>query len=438
MTTLQNVDPHETNEEAKMKNAKRILAMLLVLCMMAAMCACTTTTKPTEQNTEKPTDAPKPTDGDATEAPTEDNGEIPLEKTVALILQPGGLGDEGWNDASWAGLQRMMKERGIGGVTVETAATADTEFFIRELAEKGYGLIYCLDTSVIPTCMQVSADYPDSMFVYPAKLNLNANKGNTYWMWYQLNEIGFMAGVVAAFVATDGNEIVDYAGQNPGCKIGCIFGADSAGFYRYADGFEHGAKWVNPDAEVVYDFTAGYTDTANCQTIAENMIKNNGCDVIWTCCGTAGYGGLQACRLNGALGIGVDSDQDMVEEGYVITSGMRMMDHDIEFVIDKWLAGTLEGSNDMFDLANGSVGITDMSVIEKHVTNKENFQRLKDKVTEVEQLIKERKLRPYDTAETAYTGDGTIVRFADWWKENKDTNPNNIHDWYYPDQIIYN
>ena len=78
-----------------------------------------------------------------------------------------------------------------------------------------------------------------------------------------------------------------------------------------------------------------------------------------------------------------------------------------------------------------------MSVIEKHVTNKENFERLKAKVAEVEELIRNRELRPYDTAETAYTGDGTIVRFADWWEENKDTNPNNIHDWYYPDMIIY-
>lgn len=420
-----------------MKHAKRILALLLALSLLLALCACGS--DPDTKNT----DDPNSTSGDSSKTDDtsgntpDDSKDIPLSQTVALILQPGGLGDEGWNDASWAGLQRMMSERGIGGTTVETAATADTELFIRELAEQGYGMIYCLDTSVIPTCKQISADYPDTMFVYPAKLNLNANEGNAYWMWYQLNEIGFMAGVVAAFIATDGNEIVDYAGQQPGCKLGCIFGADSTGFYRYADAFEHGAKWVNPDAEVVYDYTAGYTDTANCQTIAENMIKN-GCDVIWTCCGTAGYGGLQACRLNGALGIGVDSNQDNVEPGYVVTSGMRMMDHDIEFVIDKWLNGELEGSNDMFDLANGSVGITDMSVIEQYVTNQENFQRLKDKVAEAEDLICKRELRPYDTAETAYTGDGAIVRFADWWAENKDTNPNNIHDWYYPDMIIYN
>lgn len=420
-----------------MKHAKRILALLLALSLLLALCACGS--DPDTKTTDAPnspfgnSDKPDDTSGNT----PDDSKDIPLSQTVALILQPGGLGDEGWNDASWAGLQRMMNERGIGGTTVETASTADTELFIRELAEQGYGMIYCLDTSVIPTCMQISADYPETMFVYPAKLNLNANEGNAYWMWYQLNEIGFMAGVVAAFIATDGNEIVDYAGQQPGCKLGCIFGADSTGFYRYADAFEHGAKWVNPNADVVYDYTAGYTDTANCQTIAENMIKN-GCDVIWTCCGTAGYGGLQACRLNGALGIGVDSDQDNVEPGYVVTSGMRMMDHDIEFVIDKWLSGELEGSNDMFDLANGSVGITDMSVIEQYVTNQENFQRLKDKIAEAEDLICKRELRPYDTAETAYTGDGAIIRFADWWAENKDTNPNNIHDWYYPDMIIYN
>lgn len=413
-----------------MKNVKRLIAMLLTLCMVFALSACAK-----DQQPQTPSVGSQQSQGDTPTAETA--AQIPNSKTVALILQSGGLGDEGWNDASWAGLQRMMEKHGIGGITVETAATADTELFIRELAEQGYGLIYCLDTSVIPTCMQVSADYPDAMFVYPAKLDLYANKGNTYWMWYQLNEIGFMCGVAAAFVATDGNEIVDYAGQNPGCKLGCIFGADSAGFYRYADAFEHGAKWVNPDCEVVYDFTAGYTDTANCQTIAENMIKN-GCDVVWTCCGTAGYGGLQACRLNGALGIGVDSNQDNVEPGYVLTSGMRMMDHDIEFVITKWLDGTLAGSNDMFDLTAGSVGITDLSTISQYVTNQENFDRLLAKIAEAKDLIAKKELRPYDTAETAYTGSGEILRFRDWWAENKDTNPNNIHDWYYLDQIIYN
>ena len=159
-----------------MKHAKRFLAMLLALCLLLGLCACAGTNDE-PKNSDPPTEATGQ-DEPSTSAP--DNGEIPLEKTVALILQPGGLGDEGWNDASWAGLQRMMKERGIGGITVETSATADTEFFIRELAEKGYGLIYCLDTSVIPTCMQVSSDYPDSIFVYPAKLSLDANVGNTY------------------------------------------------------------------------------------------------------------------------------------------------------------------------------------------------------------------------------------------------------------------
>ena len=420
-----------------MKNAKKMLAWLLVLSMMLVLCACAGNEKAAGAEAPDPgTTAVNESNNNEGTVGAQDVAEIPKAQTVALILQPGGLGDEGWNDASWAGLQRMMNEHGIGGVTVETSATADTEFFIRELAEQGYGLIYCLDTSVIPTCMQLSNDYPDTIFVYPAKLNLKANSGNTVWMWYQLNEIGFMCGVVAAYLATDGNEIVNYAGQNPGAKVGCIFAQDSAGFYRYADGFEHGVKWFNPDCEVVYDYTAGYTDKAYCQTLAENMIKN-GCDVIWTCCGTAGYGGLQACRLNGALGIGVDSNQDNVEPGYVVTSGMRMMDHDIEYVVEKWLDGTLVGSNDMFNLTSGSVGITDMSVIGEHVTNQENYDGLLKLVDEVKALIANGELRPYDTAETAYTGDGTILRFADWWAENKDTNPNNLHDWYYLDQIIY-
>ena len=49
-----------------------------------------------------------------------------------------------------------------------------------------------------------------------------------------------------------------------------------------------GALFYNPDAKVYIDYTVGFSDTANAQSIAQNMINNMGCDVIWTCCGTAG------------------------------------------------------------------------------------------------------------------------------------------------------
>ena len=353
----------------------------------------------------------------------------------AIILQSGGLGDEGWNDASWAGFQTMAKKYNLNGDYFKAANAADTEIFLREIAETGYGVIFCLDTGLIMQCVGIAADYPNTTFVYPAKLNLIANKGNEIWMWYQLNELGFMAGVIASYLATDGNQIIDGVACQSGVKVGCIFAADSQGFYRYADGFAHGAKWYNPDCEIVYDFTAGYTDTAYCQTIAENMIKN-GCDVIWTCCGTAGLGGLQACRLNNALGIGVDFNQDSKEPGSVVTSVMRNMDKNVEWMVESWLNGTIQGSQPEFNIGNGGLGITDLSVIEQYVTNKENFKALKALIADVEKQIADETLRPFDTAETAYTGK-ELVRFETWWAENKDTNKNNIHDWFYRDNIVY-
>ena len=186
-----------------------------------------------------------------------------------------------------------------------------------------------------------------------------------------------------------------------------------------------------------------FINAMNCQkstrdwmnSIAENMIKN-GCDVIWTCCGTAGLGGLQACRLNNALGIGVDFDQDSKEPGYVVTSVMRNMDKNVEWMVESYLNGTIQGSQPEFNIGNNGLGITDLSVIEKYVTNKENFANLKSLIADVEKQIGDETLRPFDTAETAYTGK-ELVRFETWWAENKDTNKNNIHDWFYRNEIIY-
>lgn len=161
-------------------------------------------------------------------------------------------------------------------------------------------------------------------------------------------------------------------------NIGILFGAESVGFYQYGDGFRQGALFYNPDAKVYIDYTVGFSDTANAQSIAQNMINNMGCDVIWTCCGTAGLGGLEACRLNNAFGIGVDSNQDEVEPGNILTSAIRDNTSLLEFYIGKYLEGNIEQTEpDTFNLSNGGVDITDMSVIEQYVTDKDKLEELK-------------------------------------------------------------
>lgn len=161
------------------------------------------------------------------------------------------------------------------------------------------------------------------------------------------------------------------------------------------------------------DFTVGFSDTANAKNIAENMIKNMNCDVIWTCCGTAGLGGLEAVHLNNAYGIGVDSNQDEVQPGNILTSAIRDNTALIEFYVDKYLRGDLAQTEpDVFNLANGGVNITDMSTIARYVTNEEKFEELKALLDQCRTWIADGTIEVFDARMASIEADGQ--RLDDW------------------------
>ena len=143
------------------------------------------------------------------------------------------------------------------------------------------------------------------------------------------------------------------------------------------------------------------------------MINNMGCDVIWTCCGTAGLGGLEACRLNNAFGIGVDSNQDEVEPGNILTSAIRDNTSLLEFYIGKYLEGNMEQTEpDTFNLSNGGVDITDMSVIEQYVTDKDKLEELKGILDQCRKWIADGTITVFDARMASIESDGQ--RLDDW------------------------
>ncbi|MBR4289660.1 MAG: BMP family ABC transporter substrate-binding protein [Oscillospiraceae bacterium] len=388
---------------------KKLFAMLLVLVMVLSMAACGAEAPETP-------DAPK-TDTTKTETPTD--ADVPeVNKKVALILQAGGLGDQGFNDTAYAGLVECKDQYGLEINYVECADATQGETLIRELCEAGYGLVINLEASISANMYHVALDYPEIEFVAVGRqLRINAVDGitetpaNVHESYITLNEHSFLAGIVAAFAAS--NNLVDGLGGKDGCNIGVLFGADSVGFYQYGDGFRQGALYYNPDANVYMDFTVGFSDTANAQNIAENMIKTMNCDVIWTCCGTAGLGGLEAVRLNNAYGIGVDSNQDEVQPGHMLTSAVRDNASLIKFYVEKYLTGDMAQTEpDIFNLTNGGVNITDMTVIEKYVTDAEKFAELKTVLEQTRAWIAEGKIEVFDARMASIEADGQ--RLDDW------------------------
>lgn len=389
-----------------MKQRKLLAILLAALLLLTTACGA---------KTDVAQSTPANTGADA--AQTE---EITVNKKVALILQQGGLGDQGFNDTAYAGLMECKDRYGLDINYVECTDATQGETLIRELCEAGYGMVINLEASISGNMYNVALDYPEIYFIAVGRqLRINPVDGftetpaNVIESYIKLNEHSFLAGVAAAFVATEGNNVVDGLGGKDGCNIGVLFGADSVGFYQYGDGFRQGALFYNPDAQVYMDFTVGFSDTANAKNIAENMIKNMNCDVIWTCCGTAGLGGLEAVHLNNAYGIGVDSNQDEVQPGNILTSAIRDNTALIEFYVDKYLRGDLAQTEpDVFNLANGGVNITDMSTIARYVTNEEKFEELKTLLDQCRAWIADGTIEVFDARMASIEADGQ--RLDDW------------------------
>ena len=389
-----------------MKQRKLLAILLAALLLLTTACGA---------KTDVAQSTPANTGADA--AQTE---EITVNKKVALILQQGGLGDQGFNDTAYAGLMECKDRYGLDINYVECTDATQGETLIRDLCEAGYGMVINLEASISGNMYNVALDYPEIYFIAVGRqLRINPVDGftetpaNVIESYIKLNEHSFLAGVAAAFVATEGNNIVDGLGGKDGCNIGVLFGADSVGFYQYGDGFRQGALFYNPDAQVYMDFTVGFSDTANAKNIAENMIKNMNCDVIWTCCGTAGLGGLEAVHLNNAYGIGVDSNQDEVQPGNILTSAIRDNTALIEFYVDKYLRGDLAQTEpDVFNLANGGVNITDMSTIARYVTNEEKFEELKTLLDQCRTWIADGTIEVFDARMASIEADGQ--RLDDW------------------------
>ncbi|MDD4012180.1 MAG: BMP family ABC transporter substrate-binding protein, partial [Sphaerochaetaceae bacterium] len=126
----------------------------------------------------------------------------PKANQVAIILQAGGLGDQGYNDGAKVGFDMMVEKYGIDGVLVEAAAVAEADTFIRQLAEDGYGLIICLDWTIIKFVKEAAPDYPNTKFVVLGKSLPGAGTiANLIEPYTALHERAWLCGMVSLLCA---------------------------------------------------------------------------------------------------------------------------------------------------------------------------------------------------------------------------------------------
>jgi len=262
----------------------------------------------------------------------------------ALMYDLGGKFDKSFNEAAYNGALRWSEETGNTYREIEVTSEAQRVQFATRLAEAGFNPIVVLGFQNAATIVEVAPNYPDTNFAIIDVTWLDA-MDNVQQIGFEEHEGSYLVGMMAAMASETGT-------------IGFVGGMDVPLIRHFGCGYAQGAKAVNPDIEIVANMTgttpAAWNDPVRGGELTKAQISQ-GADVVYAAAGGTGVGVLQAAADADILSIGVDSNQNFLHPGEVLTSMLKRVD---QAVYDVFAAGVdgFEPGVRIMGLENDGVG----------------------------------------------------------------------------------
>jgi basic membrane protein A and related proteins len=232
----------------------------------------------------------------------------------AIIFDLGGKFDKSFNEAAFNGAQRWATETGGTFKELEMQSEAQREQALRRLAEAGANPVVMTGFAFGDVLNTVAPDFPDTKF---AIIDMVVEQPNVKSVVFTEHEGSYLVGMMAALASKTNT-------------VGFIGGMDIPLIRRFGCGYAQGVKAVNPDATVILNMTgttpAAWNDPVKGGELAKSQ-KSQGADVIYAAAGGTGVGVLQAAADEGILSIGVDSNQNHLHPGKVLTSMLKRVDN---------------------------------------------------------------------------------------------------------------
>jgi basic membrane protein A len=231
----------------------------------------------------------------------------------ALVYGTGGKFDKSFNEAAYAGAERFKKETGTDYRDFEPKDDTQGEQAIRNFASRGFTPIVAVSFAWTSAMEKVAAEYPDTKFVIVDSV---VDLKNVRSVLYKEEEGSYLVGVLAGMASKTG-------------KVGFIGGMDIPLIRKFGCGYVQGVKAVKADAQVFQNMTgttgAAWNDPVRGGELTKNQI-DQGADVVYAAAGATGLGVLQTAADNKKLSIGVDSNQNHLHPGSVLTSMVKRVD----------------------------------------------------------------------------------------------------------------
>ncbi|MCR4428803.1 MAG: BMP family ABC transporter substrate-binding protein [Caldiserica bacterium] len=275
---------------------------------------------------------------------------------VGLVTDVGGRGDKSFNDSALRGLEDWaagwaletvpadlanvgITSLDVNPVIVESKANEDyVPNLTKMAADEKCDLVIAVGFMLTSAVQEVSAQFPDTKFMLIDGVITDENfnvldpyPANVVSYTFKEHEGSFLVGALAGYMTK--NNIVGFIG---GMEVPII--------KKFEAGYKAGVMTANPDAQVLVGYTGNFTSADDGKKLAVAQFGQNA-DIIFAAAGACGIGVIEAAKEKGEgyFAIGVDSDQDYMAPGRVLTSMIKHVDLAVWLACKSVIDGTFQG-----------------------------------------------------------------------------------------------
>ncbi|HEV7346405.1 MAG TPA: BMP family ABC transporter substrate-binding protein [Devosia sp.] len=231
----------------------------------------------------------------------------------AVIYDLGGKFDKSFNEAAYTGAEAWAAETGGTYLDLELQNDAQREQALRRFAGQGANPIVMAGFSWTAALTAVAPEFPDTNFVV---IDTVVDAPNVQSIIFDEHTGSFLVGALAALKSETGT-------------VAFVGGMDVPLIHKFYCGYAQGAQAINPDITLIENYTGTTPAAWNDPVTAGELTKaamDSGADVIFAAAGGSGLGVLQAAKDAGKFSIGVDSNQNYLQPGSVLTSMLKRVD----------------------------------------------------------------------------------------------------------------
>jgi basic membrane protein A len=269
-----------------------------------------------------------------------------------MVTDTGGLGDRSFNDSAYAGLVRAKRDLHVDTTVLQSRSAADYQINMTVLSNKRYDEIFAIGFLMAKDVHEVAERYAKRHF---SIIDAVVDMPNVTSVTFKEEEGSFLAGALAAM--TTKTKTIAFLG-----------GIDIPLLRKFEAGFAAGAREIDPDVKVLVKYVGSFDDVASGKELA-GVQFDQGADIIYVAAGKAGLGAIdQVKRRGNAFVIGVDSDQDAIAPGKILTSMVKRVDIGVFRVSTQAAAHKPRPAHLTLGLKEGGVGLTDFTYTKSVVT----------------------------------------------------------------------